>query len=51
MLFSGSPESEQHLVRALWNDHRFLSVGSAFEEEKASFFKATASPQDLEYHG
>ena len=37
---------DTHLLRALWNDQKLPSVGFAFQEERASCFKATASPQD-----
>ena len=40
-----------HLLWALWNDLRFPSAGFAFQEEKASCFRATASPQDSVSHG
>ena len=40
---------DTHLLRALWNDLRLLSIVFAFQEENATCFKATASPQDSEY--
>ena len=39
---------DTYLLRALWNDLRLPSVGFAFQEENASCFKVTASPQDSE---
>ena len=40
---------DTHLLRTFWNALRFPSVGYAFQEEKASCFRATASPQDSVY--
>ena len=37
---------DTRMLQALWNDLRFLLVGLAFQEEKASYFKATASTRD-----
>ena len=34
---------------ALWNDPRLPSIGCAFQEKNASYFKATTSLQDSEY--
>ena len=42
---------DTHLLWALWNDLRLLSVGFAFQEDNASCFKETASPQDSVHHG
>ena len=42
---------DTHLLWAFWNALRLPSVGFAFQEEKTSRFKATASPQDLVYPG
>ena len=39
---------DTHLLQALWNDLRLPSVRFAFQEENASCFKATASPQHSE---
>ena len=49
MLFSGSPEGRYILVMGLpCNDLRLPSVGFAFQEENASWCKATASPKGSE---
>ena len=40
---------DTRLSRVLWNDLRLASVRFAFQEENASCFKETASPQDSEY--
>ena len=42
---------DTHLLRDIWKELRFLLVGFAFLEEKASCFSATASPEDSVYHG
>ena len=41
---------DTHLLRTFWNVPRFPLVGFAFQEEKASCFRATDSPQDSVYH-
>ena len=39
---------DTHLLRTLWNDLKLPSIRFAFQEENASSFKTTASPQDSE---
>ena len=40
-----------HLLQVFWKELRLPSVGFAFHEAKASFFRITASPQASVYHG
>ena len=42
--FSALLRKVTHLLRALWNELKCPSAGFAFQEEKGSRFKATASP-------
>ena len=49
--FPGLLRVETHLLRTFWNALRLLSVRFALQEEKASCFIVTASPQDSVYHG